>query len=444
MSGGAVRLVLATSVLVLGIVLTVAGLDCWARASQAIADSARWQAASVADVIVSGIDADGIRDAVARTDLGRRGELAVWLPDGSVTGLGHASPDAVSARRGHREVTTVSSAGGRSLLVPVRVRSGRSAVIEAFTPAGTTADQVWPELVALLVVGAGAVALAAGVARILVRRPLAAVKALREAASMLEHGDVQRRLDVTGPSELTALAASLNTVSQRVSSLVVREREMIADLSHRMRTPLTALRLDVDSIGPGPVADRVRLAVATLDHDLADVIRSATSNRSQAPAECDSVQIVYDRMKFWSALAEHQGRPCRFACTIDEGRVGLPASDLAAVLDALVTNIFQHTGSSVPMVVTLVKHAGWVSLVIEDGGAGIANIETALRRGGGSRGSTGLGLAIARDAAAASGGSFKLDRGRLGGARILLRFSELGIEHSPAHPLACRILPRYH
>ena len=443
MSRAAIRLILATSMLVLAILVAVFGVNSAIYASRVIADSAQWQMASVANVVALGGDVDEIRDAVSRTDLGRRGSLAVWLPDGSVVGLGHADAETIARYRSGPASGEIALGDGHSAVLPVRLDGARIVVIEAFTAEGATVRKVWGEVLGFTLLGLIAIGLALVTAHFLLRRPLADVQALRRAAMTLERGDTQEQLHITGPAELAAVADSLNHLSERVQSLVVREREMVADLSHRMRTPLTALRLDADSIGPGPLADRIRLAVATLDHNLADVIKSATSSEPPGPSACDAAAVIRERMRFWATLAGHQNRPCRFTNSGGEAKVALAASDLAAVLDALVTNVFQHTRTSVPLLVTLVKHAGWVSLVVEDGGTGIANIEGALRRGGSGRGSTGLGLAIAKEATAANGGTLRLDRGQLGGARIHLRFSELGVEHSPRNPLACRILPHY-
>ena len=144
-------------------------------------------------------------------------------------------------------------------------------------------------------------------------------------------------------------------------------------------------------------------------------------------------------MAFWSVLADHQGRRCEFT---DAGRpawVGLPGKDLGAVVDSLLGNIFQHTPVGTPFAASVVCHAGWVSLVVEDGGPGIPDSDAALRRGVSGRGSTGLGLDIARHAVVATGGTIQIDRGKLAGARIRLRFAEAGSQHAKPAPKAWRL-----
>jgi signal transduction histidine kinase len=88
----------------------------------------------------------------------------------------------------------------------------------------------------------------------------------------------------------------------------------------------------------------------------------------------------------------------------------------------------------------VVRHAGWISLVVDDAGPGVADPAAALSRGVSMGGGTGLGLDIARDAVEATGGTIHIERAALGGARIRLRFAEAGATHDDPHePRAWRM-----
>jgi signal transduction histidine kinase len=126
-------------------------------------------------------------------------------------------------------------------------------------------------------------------------------------------------------------------------------------------------------------------------------------------------------------------------CETENAEVGLPEKEIGAVVDSLLGNVFQHTTAGTPFAATVVRYAGWVTLVVEDGGPGIADTEAALQRGASGRGSTGLGLDIARHAVETTGGTIHVDRGRLGGARIRLRFAEAGAKHDHPAPRAWRL-----
>jgi len=100
--------------------------------------------------------------------------------------------------------------------------------------------------------------------------------------------------------------------------------------------------------------------------------------------------------------------------------VGLPADELTAAVDALLTNVFQHTPEGTAFAVAVEAGTNGHRLVVEDEGPGIE--ATQAGRGTSGAGSTGLGLDIARQAATAGGGDLQVGVGARGGARVTLRF----------------------
>lgn len=97
----------------------------------------------------------------------------------------------------------------------------------------------------------------------------------------------------------------------------------------------------------------------------------------------------------------------------------VPASDLAAAVDALLENVFAHTAEGVPFDVVIVKsdngHGG-ASLIVADRGEGFPDASTVLHRGTSGAGSTGLGMDIVRRTAEASGGRVVVENSPVGGA----------------------------
>jgi len=105
-------------------------------------------------------------------------------------------------------------------------------------------------------------------------------------------------------------------MADQVEGLLAAERELAADLSHRLRTPLTVLRLNTASLGDGPAADQTRAAVGQLEGEVDQIIRTAREQRTAVgtlPAGCDAAEVIRERMAFWSALAEDEGREVRTA-----------------------------------------------------------------------------------------------------------------------------------
>jgi signal transduction histidine kinase len=218
----------------------------------------------------------------------------------------------------------------------------------------------------------------------------------------------------------------MSLLVERIEALLERERAGIADVSHRLRTPMTALRLRVDAVADAD--ERERLAAdldelqATVDH----VVREARrSEREGLVARADAVAVVSERARFWAPLAEDLGRP--FEVDV-RPRGPVPtrtsAEDLQALVDVLLDNVFTHTPDEAPVTVTLAERSGGgLVLTVDDGGPGFPADLDVAGRGQSGAGGTGLGLAIVQKTATESGGGLSLGVSPLGGGRVVV---ELG------------------
>ncbi|MFI9149863.1 sensor histidine kinase [Streptomyces sp. NPDC053367] len=340
-------------------------------------------------------------------------------------GRRRAAAEDVEATRRMGRASTAEAPGGSVLLQPVALSSGQIAVVEVYVPdsaVGKGVGTAWAVLAGVglaLVVGSVAVADRLGV------RMVQPAQRLVEGARELGEGKLGARVPEEGPTELRLAAVAFNSMADQVVQLLANERELAADLSHRLRTPLTVLRLNAASLGDGPAAEQTRAAVAQLEREVDTIIRTAREAKPQTAAAgpgagCDAAEVVRERMEFWSALAEDEGRKWRVAGVDRPVRIPVARADLAAALDALLGNVFRHTPEGTAFAVDVHNGEDAVIVLVSDAGPGIPDPAAAMARGRGSGtdGSTGLGLDIVRRLAESTGGDVRIGASVLGGTEI--------------------------
>ncbi|MGW6916027.1 sensor histidine kinase [Kitasatospora sp. NPDC054939] len=405
--------------------------------------AAERQAAALGPALAITTDQEALARAVASTDAGTQGRMAVHLP--APTGAGHAAavgptvgdvralPADLDTAAGQGRSFTVAVPGGFALLQPVAVDLNRTAVVEVYVDDGDLTRGVATAWLVLSLVALALVAISVLVADRMGGRIVAAARRLAAAARSLGAGNLAVRVPVGGrrdadtPEELREAAQAFNSMADRVVQLLAAERELAADLSHRLRTPLTVLRLNAASLGNGDAADATRHAVSQLEREVDQIIRSARRAPEDAPTVtvgCDAAEVIRERVSFWSALAEDEGRRWQLAGADRPTPVPVQRGDLAASVDALLGNVFRHTAIGTAFSVDVLATDSSVIVLIGDAGPGFDDPEAALKRGQGQGGdgSTGLGLDIVRKLAEATGGDLALGRSAvLGGAEIRLR-----------------------
>jgi signal transduction histidine kinase len=406
----AMSLVLAAFLLPLALLVRTVAAD--RAVSQATAE-----AQGLVSVIATG---DGQALALAVEEMSADRDVAVFLPGGTVVGdQVTATPGVELARRGNS--LSVDTAAGREILIAVGLPQG-TAVVRTVVPREELTRGVrraWLILAAL-----GLLMLMAGIAVAdrLARRLVRPIGALAGVSHRLAGGDLQARAEPDGPPEVRAVAAALNHLAGRIEDLVRNERESIADLSHRLRTPLTALRLEADALTNAEDAARVGGHVAALDRAVSAVIEEAR-RRGTEPGACDAAAVVAQRVAFWRVLAEDQARAVTASVPPGPLPVGVAEGDLAACLDALLGNVFSHTPDGTAFAVRLAaRPGGGATLTVADEGPGFGGIDPLARGVSGAR-STGLGLDIARQTARASGGALTVGSRLPHGAQVTV---ELG------------------
>jgi len=213
-------------------------------------------------------------------------------------------------------------------------------------------------------------------------------------------------------------------MAERLDGLLTAERESVADLSHRLRTPLTALRLQAETVtNPDEAAallEDVKRVEAAVDSMIVEARRQPAG--SSGTALTDLGDVVIHRSAFWQVLADEQGRATSIIVEPGEHLVAVPPGELGALVDVLIENVFGHTPQGAGYRVRVCDIDGGRSrLIIEDAGTGFDTVGVILRGARGS-GSTGLGLDIISRTAERSGGSVRIGEAAGGGARVEVTF----------------------
>ncbi|SVA61628.1 uncharacterized protein METZ01_LOCUS114482, partial [marine metagenome] len=280
-------------------------------------------------------------------------DLLVLMADGSLIGSGPADAVAVASAATGSVVAEVAE--GALAIVPVTFGGeDGELVVTAFVDDDTLREGVgssWLILTALgLIVVLGSVPLADRLAASIVRP----VQDLSDAAHRWARGDLSARVVPGGPDEVAESGRAFNQLAERLTDLLVAERERIADLSHRLRTPIAALRLQAESVADPGERDALIGDIVHLEGEVTALIEDVRRSESAEASICDLPAVVAQRMGFWRVVASAQQRTV--AAEVDETRpvlVNLSAAEVLSVLDNLVQNVLAHTVAGVGFTVSV-------------------------------------------------------------------------------------------
>jgi signal transduction histidine kinase len=399
---------------------------------------AEQRSATVAGALQAGATSKGVRAAIAAA-----GGNPIVHTQGETADGGRAAEADVQRAASTGQVIEKDVKDGLVRLQPVNT-AGKTAVVEVFVPAADLSQGTAKDWWILLGIALGLVIGSVIVVDRLARGAVSSARNLVQAALAVGGGDLGVRIQPSGPRELAEAGYAFNRMADRLVTSRTSERELVADLSHRLRTPLTVLRLDAEALDPDDTQigqfsaaeldrrrgiRRIRQAIVTLEGEVDQLInttRKAVAAQVAAPEEglCDASEVVRDRMVFWSALAGDQNRQYRVVGAHTRIPVPVARVELAAALDAVLGNVFRYTPQGTAFEVGISRRDGWVAVRVDDAGPGIADPERAMERGQSDQGSTGLGLDIARRAAQSTGGSVSLDRAAMGGASVVMMLAD--------------------
>ena len=418
-----------TTLVALAFVIPLGLLVGSAAEDNALREAER-QALGLSAVVVVATDRELVLTSIMSTRAGQDRRLAAHLPTLGTVGFSNVPATDIDRVRQRQAATRVEVSGGLAYLRAVALPEGQVAVIEVSVPTAALRAGVGKAWLVLVGEAMVLIALCTLLADRLAARVVRSSRDLARTAASLSSGRLHARAQPSGPPEIEEVGAALNGLADQFLEFLAAERALAANLSHRLRVPLTAVRLNAEALPPGADRDRQLHVVGRLEQEINAVIVEAGRPLTSRPKlRCDLGEVVADRAAFWGALAEDQERPWQVGEMPAEPVLVPAATSLVTeALDVLLGNVFHHTAESAGCRVTVQRSPRGAAVTVEDAGPGFTDPESALRRGASEADSTGLGLDIARRLAEETGGRLDIDRGELGGARVVLT---LGLAEEP-------------
>jgi len=257
---------------------------------------------------------------------------------------------------------------------------------------------------------------------------------LQRAAGEFAAGQLGRRIELEGaPPEVEELGEALNAMAARLEHMIGTQRAFVADASHQLRTPLTALRLRIENMEHllgeehegqlEPVLEEIERLSALVEQ----LLELSRAEREAVSEEVDLVGLVTYRVDTWSAVAEERQVSLRLVAPETKLRVRASGSAVDQILDNLLDNAVSLTSAGATVTVAVDSGSGHHRLVVSDEGPGLSDEDKQRAtdrfwRGDQTRSGSGLGLSIVRSLVEAHGGDMELLDASGGGLQIVVRF----------------------
>lgn len=392
------RRILLAILLAVAVTACALGVPLGYTAMQMVETLTESNLASAAQRLATSVDQD--LDSGRQPDLGRLlpliapegGQITLRLPEQPTRTAGpDLGPDAIS------ESAQVARRGTVRLAEPAGPMRRLQAEVAVFVV-----------LLVVLSISTGTV-----VATVTARRLTEPMRHVADRAIRLGAGDFRPDGSRYGVAELDLVADALDTSASALALLVQRERELVGDVSHQLRSRLTALQLRLETMAVAANEEIAEDATAALDQAerlaqvLDELLAAALAARS---AEAQPINLALRLPKMvaeWRELLRAKGRTLRLR--VPEGLLARATPGrLRESLGVLLENSLKYGNGTVQVAAR--RGDGMVLIEVSDAGPGVPDELAAhiFERGVSGGGSTGVGLALARALVDADGGRLEL------------------------------------
>ncbi len=261
-----------------------------------------------------------------------------------------------------------------------------------------------------------------GVATIFMRNQVKPIRRLAIAADNFGKGREVARFKPEGAKEVRQAAAAFLAMRERIQRQISQRTEMLAGVSHDLRTPLTRMRLQLEMSGNSDGVDDMKTDLSEMEHMLEGYLAFARGEGTEQPVPTNLTELLHDVAQ----QTRRKGGAIDLHC---EGEIGLPLRPNA--MRRAVTNLIDNAQQYAEHVSVMAGRRGdAVEITVDDDGPGIPEdkredvfkpffrLESSRNPG---TGGSGLGLAIARDVVRSHGGDIELSDAPGGGLRARIR-----------------------
>ncbi|MFZ5918862.1 MAG: ATP-binding protein [Chloroflexota bacterium] len=292
---------------------------------------------------------------------------------------------------------------------------------------------------ALLWAGLLAGGLGIGLGLLLAHQIIAPLRHLRAAARAIASGDLSRRVGVESDDEIGDLAHTFNHMATELQRQEALRRNMVADIAHELRTPLSVVRGNLEAMIDGvhpldaahvaPIYDETLLLQRLVD----DLRLLSLADAGQLALDLQTVDVaglIASTVEAASGMASSLAIPLTSQVPDDLPPVTGDAQRLRQVLNNLVSNALRHTANNGQVTISAQAADQEIEIAVTDNGPGITpedlpHVFERFYRGDRSRarqsGGSGLGLAISRKLIEAHGGRMWVESSPGRGARFVFR-----------------------
>lgn len=299
-----------------------------------------------------------------------------------------------------------------SLLVTVTILGVPLAITAALTVG------VWHS-VSLVIIGCGLAFLAGSAFALRGSRRLAApLIYLAAQAEQIGSGGVQPQQIASGIEEIDLVSEELARTSQRVAGRIAKERQFAADVAHQLRTPLSALSMRIEEIDylseDQSIAEECEACLTQIER-MIGIMDDLRSRSSKTPSTAQAIrieEIFGQQLLEWEDSYRVAGRELVFESQVQDRLPLATPGSLSQAIATLIENALKYGEGKVKVATRAGVSARSIFIDVSDEGPGVAEelAPNIFRRGVSGHGSTGIGLALAKDLVEADGGRLELTR----------------------------------